>query len=36
MIIPELNTLNKNKIREKYISNHYKEFYELLNTKYFQ
>ena len=34
MIIPELNTLNKNKIREKYISNHYKEFYELLNTKY--
>ena len=34
MIIPELNTLNKNTIREKYISNHYKEFYELLNTKY--
>lgn len=34
MIIPELNTLNKNKIREKYISNHYKEFYELLNKRY--
>ena len=34
IIIPELNTLNKNTIREKYISNHYKEFYELLNTKY--